>query len=194
MSICLSKLLFAPRGLIRRRDLEESAFRHAFNSQLDTALLLVSSKAKGAMNPLAGSKGTPTQHAYFQVPTTLLKLCQGMQTRYEQLSEMVDNAKPEAILGQPWQQDHEKLAQLLEIGHRVAERQIDELVQRDAQNMDTKAQVVVSDEDEQEAVEVLGMRVAGQDKKIPAIPWDESLRHAEHGVRRFTRGLPEEAE
>ncbi len=179
---------------MRCRAQEENAFREAFNAQLTAASLLVSSKAKGAIYPLAGSKGTPTQHAYFQVPTTLLKLCQGMQTRYEQLSGMVGNAKPEVILGQAWRQDHEKLAQLLEIGHRVAERQINELVQRDAKSMDTKTQVVLSDEDEQEAVEVLGMRVAGQDKKIPAIPWDETLRYAEHGIKRFTRGLPEEAE
>lgn len=178
---------------MRRRSQEENAFRKAFNAQLANTLLLVSN-TELATNPSAGSKNIPTQHTYFQVPTTLLKLCQGMQIRYEHMSMMVGKAEPEAILGQVWQKDHEKLAELLKIGHRVAERQINEQCQRDTQHMDAEDKIAHPDEDEQEAVEMLGMRVDELDKKGSAIPWDETLRHAEHGLRRFTRGLPEEAE
>lgn len=168
---------------------EEKAFRKAFNTNLSAALTLPTRKSSNHASTKV--KEASTQHPLWDDTQGIVRLCLSLSKRFQEACATIAQAKPTEELGETWSADHTRLADELQMGYRVAERQIARVVGRKGEgSLDAVAPIEAAKEDRRMA-QVLAMKVPGPSMGVAGeISLSDTLRCAQSGVRKFVKGLP----
>jgi len=143
------------------------------------------SSSKRALPAAPGSSSSSDD--LFSLATQQLEQAHHILATYDAACKLVAEAKfPEGELGEGWDTDFECVRELLELGQRVAQRQIDALAGAvSGEPLDGGEQFRVAAH--------LKMQQGGSNGSAVA-SFHDLLRDTERGVTRLTRGLPSDKE
>lgn len=176
-------------------DSQNDEFIKSFNAQVAASLFVLGSSA-----PRKTSKSTPaadpifklcTSHPLYSASVAYGELAQSAIRTYESACEAVDKSKPEHVLGEKWQEENDSLVEILEVGKRVTQREIDRMMMKKGADVEMGDQGRLHEEQEKAmARAVLGMEQLETGNGESGLPWIESMRCAERGAKRLAAGLP----
>lgn len=134
---------------------------------------------------------TLQDHPLYTASNAWLSIANNTTNTYKSACQLAIEAKPSASLGDRWQEEGDALIEILEMGKRVTQRQMDAMTER-------KENAVPRAEEELEADAaraVLGMRLDTRQDVVmggqgQSVSWVESVKCAERGVKRLAGGLP----
>lgn len=116
---------------------------------------------------------------------TLFRRCDDLLRHHKSTAQAISAIegpqKAESDIQQGWQQDREKVERLLDLGKRVVERRIEEVVSHKT------AEELVGGEEMTEAKSIFEGTVSKEEKQNPG----QVLQQMEKGVEKMVRMLPE---
>ena len=126
-------------------------------------------------------------HPLYQKATTLSSLCHDLLHSYDTISQTIAAYESPLQLGQDWENDCQRLHHLLDVGKRLTEKRVrDLLVERD------EALDAGSKGEKEEKEETAWTELAGIEKGEEGESWKMAAKKAVKGVEILVRDLPEE--
>ena len=165
---------------------EDNEFKRTLKTQIQIAFDLPptpSAKAK----PIDKLAIEASKHPMYQHAASLFQLYDQLIDKHHQASCLVQDAQPKETLGKSWEEDSKTLADLLETGRRVAERQINNELSKDRDGGERKAVSAEEEKENRVAESYFGVKTR-EHKNVMGL--NDVLAQAEKVMELVTTGLP----